>query len=102
MPSSLFQTSVRPATPATASSAVGGLNPQIAQAAQSVKNMIGMLRAAKNPQAAIMQAAQQNPNFGSVVQMCQGRNPQDVFSEECRKHGLDPNQTMQQIQQMLS
>lgn len=80
-------------------SMMSGIDPQ---AIQSVKRMVGMLRAAKNPQAAMMQVTQQNPMLGTVMQMCQGKNPQAVFEEECKKHGLDPNQTMQQIQQMLS
>lgn len=80
----------------------GGLNPQVTQAAQSAKRMMGMLRAAKNPQAAIMQAAQQNPQLGAIMQMCQGRNPQDVFAEECRKRGVNPDAAMQQIQQLFS
>lgn len=80
-------------------SMMGGIDPQ---AIQSVKRMAGMLRAVKNPQAAMMQVAKQNPMLGTVMQMCQGKNPQTVFEDECKKHGLDPNQTMQQIQQMIS
>lgn len=80
---------------------MGGVNSQIMQAAQSAKRMIGMLNAAKNPQAAIMQAAQQNPQLNAVMQMCNGRNPQEVFSEQCKQHGIDPNAAMQQIQQMM-
>lgn len=101
MASSLFQASAKAATPPMANNASGGFGQQIQAAAQSAKNMMGMLRAAKNPQAAIVQAAQQNPQLGAVMQMCQGRDPQEVFSDECRKHGLDPNQAMQQIQAML-
>lgn len=101
MASSLFQTNARAQIPPMANSAASGFSQQLQAAAQSAKNMMGMLRAAKNPQAAIMQAAQQNPQLGGVMQMCQGRDPQEVFSDECRKHGLDPNQAMQQIQAML-
>lgn len=81
--------------------AIGGINPQMLQAAQSVKRMMGALRAAQNPQTAIMQATQQNPQLGAVMQMCQGRNPQDVFADECKKHGLDPDKTMKQIQSIM-
>lgn len=77
--------------------AMGGLTPQAAQAVQSVKQMMGMLRAAKNPQAALMAAAQQNPALGSVMQMCQGRNPKDVFYEQCKQHGVNPNDVISQI-----
>lgn len=71
------------------------------QAIHQIKQMAGMLRAAKNPQAAMMQAAQKNPQLGAVMQMCNGKSPQAVFDEQCMQHGLDPSQTMQQIQAML-
>lgn len=100
MPSSLFQASARAAAPAMASNAIG-MNPQIMQAAQSAKRMIGMLRAAKNPQSALQMVAQQNPQFGALMQMCNGKNPQAVFEDQCRQHGIDPNQAMQQIQSMI-
>lgn len=63
----------------------------IKQAAQSAKNMMGMLQSVKNPQQALMAAAQQNPQLNAVMQMCQGRNPQEVFYEQCKKNGVDPN-----------
>lgn len=63
----------------------------IKQAAQSAKKMMGMLNAVKNPQQALMQVAQQNPELNAVMQMCQGRNPQEVYMEECQKRGIDPN-----------
>lgn len=63
----------------------------IKQAAQSAKNMMGMLRGVKNPHQALMAAAQQNPQLSAVMQMCQGRNPQEVFYEQCKKNGIDPN-----------
>lgn len=101
MASSLFQTSARAQIPPMANSSAGEFGQQLQAAAQSAKNMMGMLRAAKNPQAAIMQAAQQNPQLGAVMQMCQGRSPQAVFEDQCKQHGLDPNQTLQQIQSIL-
>lgn len=81
--------------------AMGGMPGFNMQAVQSVKRMMGMLNMAKNPQAAIMQAAQQNPTLGSIMQMCNGKNPKDVFVEQCKNHGLDPDSTMKQIHGML-
>lgn len=81
---------------------MGGINPQFMQAVQSAKRMVGMLKSAKNPQAAIMQAAQQNPQLGAVMQMCNGKNPKDVFIEQCKQHGIEPNAAMSQIQSMLN
>lgn len=75
-------------TPA-ASPAMGANN--LIQAAQSAKRMMGMLQSVKNPQQALMAAAQQNPQLNAVMQMCNGRNPQEVFYEQCKKQGIDPN-----------
>lgn len=72
-----------------ASPAMGANN--LMQAAQSAKRMMGMLQAVKNPQQALMAAAQQNPQLNAVMQMCQGKDPQSVFYEQCKKQGIDPN-----------
>lgn len=80
---------------------MGGIPGISIEAVQSVKRMMQMLNMAKNPQAAIMQAAQQNPMLGNVVQLCNGKNPKDVFIEQCKQHGIDPNTAMSQIQGML-
>ncbi len=69
----------------------------VRQAAQSAKRMMGMLNAVKDPQKALMAAAQQNPQLNAVMQMCQGRNPQEVFYEECRKHGINPTEVMNML-----
>lgn len=69
----------------------------IKQAAQSAKHMIGMLQAVKDPQKALMSVAQQNPQLNAVMQMCQGRNPEEVFREECQKCGADPDQIINML-----
>lgn len=63
----------------------------IKQAAQSAKKMMGMLNGVKNPQQALMMAAQQNPQLNAVMQMVENRNPQEVFYEQCKKQGIDPS-----------
>lgn len=73
-----------------ANPAMGAQN-NLMQAAQSAKRMMGMLQTVKNPQQALMSAAQQNPQLNAVMQMCNGRNPQEVFYEQCKKQGIDPN-----------
>ena len=85
-------------TPAAALSNMGMLK----QAAQQLKKVMSTIQLMKNPQQAIMQMAQQDPQLNAVMQMCQGRNPQDVFAEQCAAHGVDPQTAMQQIQQLLS
>lgn len=61
------------------------------QAIQQVKRMMSMFRAASNPQQMLMQAAKQNPTIGTVMQMCSGKNPKDVFYEQCQKIGVNPD-----------
>lgn len=72
----------------------GGVNPQ---AIQQVKQMMNMFRAASNPQQILMQAAQQNPAIGTVMQMCNGKNPKDVFYEQCKKMGVNPDDIINQL-----
>lgn len=83
-----------------APAAKGGSVPDmgmIRQAAQSAKRMMGMLNAAKNPKQAFMQVAQQNPQLNAVMQMVGGRNPQEVFYEECQKKGVNPEDIISQL-----
>lgn len=69
----------------------------IKQAAQSAKKMMGMLQGVKNPQQALMMAAQQNPKLNAVMQMVGGRDPQQVFYEECEKSGVNPEDILSQL-----
>lgn len=73
-----------------ANPAMGAQN-NLIQAAQSAKRMMGMLQSIKNPKQALMAAAQQNPQLNAVMQMCQGKDPQSVFYEQCKKQGIDPS-----------
>ena len=72
----------------------GGVNPQ---AIQQVKRMMNMFLATSNPQQMLMQAAQQNPAIGAVMQMCSGKNPKDVFYEQCKKMGVNPDDIINQL-----
>lgn len=67
------------------------------QALQQVKRIMNMFRAASNPQQMLMQAAQQNPAIGTVMQMCNGKNPKDVFYEQCQKMGVNPDDIINQL-----
>ncbi|MDE7323114.1 MAG: hypothetical protein K2N73_10395 [Lachnospiraceae bacterium] len=64
---------------------------------QQMQQAMGMLRAMKNPQQALQMIAQQNPESASILQMAQGRNPVEIFREECQKHGKDPDQMMKML-----
>lgn len=68
------------------------------QAAQSAKRMIGLLQTVKDPRSALMKVAQQNPQLNEVMQLVGGRDPKEVFFEECKKHGIDPNAVLAELQ----
>lgn len=57
-----------------------------------LKNMLSMLRATQNPQAALQMLAQKNPQVAQAMNMCRGKNPRDVFFAECKTRGIDPNE----------
>lgn len=100
--SSLFGSPARAPQQMTASRAAVGINPQ---AIQQVKQAMGVLRGLSNPkqmQQALAQAAQQSPMLSSTLQMCQGRPPQEVFAEQCRQHGVNPDEAAKTIFGMLS
>jgi hypothetical protein len=72
----------------------GGINPQTIQ---QVKQMMNMVQTMSNPQQAIAQMASQNPQINTIMQMCQGKNPKDVFYAECEKRGIDPESILSQL-----
>lgn len=59
----------------------------IRQAAQSAKRMMGMLQAVKDPMSVIRQV----PALNAAYEMCNGRSFQEVYMEECKKNGVDPD-----------
>lgn len=40
---------------------------------------------------------QNNPQMQMIMQLCKGRNPKDVFFEECQKRGVDPQRILNQL-----
>lgn len=62
-----------------------------------LKNALDMIKNVQNPQAILQQAAQKNPQLASVMQMCSGRNPQEVFYEMCKQRGVDPESILSQL-----
>lgn len=78
-----------------ASPSIGANN--LMQAAQSAKRMMGMLQAVKNPQQALMMAAQQNPQLNAVMQMVGNGNPKDIFYQKCKEMGVNPEDILRQL-----
>ena len=60
----------------------------------NIKRMMGMVQMATNPMQAVQAMSGQVPVLGQVLQMVQGRNPKDVFYEECKKVGANPDEIL--------
>lgn len=83
------------------------MNPLIQQVTQSALNsafsnpsinsMLKTIKAAHNPTQALTDMAQGNPALQGVLNMCQGRNPRDVFYEECLKRGINPDDILRNL-----
>ena len=67
--------------------------PQInQQTLKGIKSYMNAIKMAQNPTQALTGLYQQNPQIKSVVDMCRGRDPKDVFMSECKARGVDPDQ----------
>lgn len=73
-----------------------GFAPQNANLGQ-IRHIMQMLNGAQNPQAVLQQVAKKNPQVAQVMQMLQGRNPQEVFYAMCQQRGVNPNDILNQL-----
>ena len=69
-----------------------GLSPQIRQQIQQVKQMRNMFGGN------FQTMAQQNPMVNQVMQMCNGKNPEQVFMNMCQQRGFDPQAILNELQ----
>jgi hypothetical protein len=67
-----------------------GNNPMAAM--MQAMSVVNQIRQTGNPQAAINAMAQQNPNIKKAMDMCKGKNPEQVFNQMCQQNGMDPGQ----------
>ena len=56
----------------------------------SMMQMIGLLKNAGNPATMLQNMAQSDPAIKKAMDMCQGKNPQQVFMEQCQAQGINP------------
>ncbi len=63
-----------------------------APAQNNIAQMIGMLKNAGNPASMIQNMAQSDPALKKAMDMCRGKNPQQVFMEQCQAQGINPQQ----------
>lgn len=66
----------------------GGNNPMAAM--MQAMQVVNQIRQSGNPQAALNAMAQHDPNIKNAMDMCQGKNPEQVFNQMCQKNGMDP------------
>lgn len=68
----------------------GGNNPMSAM--MQAMQVINQIKKSGNPQSMLNQMAQTNPNIKQAMDMCKGKNPQQIFENGCRQNGIDPAQ----------
>lgn len=59
-------------------------------AKNSMTQMIGVLKNSGNPAAMLQSMAQSDPAVKKAMDMCKGKNPQQVFIEQCQSCGISP------------
>lgn len=70
---------------------MGGGNSPMAAMIQAI-GVINQIKKTGNPQAALNQMAQSNPNIKQAMNLCKGKDPQQIFENGCRQNGIDPAQ----------
>ena len=73
-------------------------SPQIPQMGQ-IKNMMQMVKAAKNPQAMMQMMAQQNPKMQQVMNFVQqnGGDAKTAFYKLAEQQGVNPNDVLNML-----
>lgn len=66
----------------------------------NLSNFVSLFKT-QNEQQIIQILSQQNPNFKQFVDSMQGQNIQQVFEEQCKKNGMNSQQVLNQVQQLL-
>ena len=63
---------------------------------QPIKQMLGMVRSASNPQAMLQSMMQSNPQLRQAMSVVQqsGGDPQRAFYALCQQRGVDPQKIL--------
>lgn len=64
-----------------------GVNQQMLSGLQ---NMVNTINGSNNKEAAMQALAGVNPQMAEIMQLCNGRDPKEVFIEGCQQRGIDP------------
>lgn len=60
-----------------------------------IQSLMRMYRS--NPQECIRQMAKNNPNYEKVMKDITGRNPKEVFFEQAKAKGVDPEEFIKKL-----
>ena len=66
--------------------------PQMSQSIQQIKNMMSMVQMSANPQMALQNIVNQNPNLQNILNLANsnGTNLQQVFYNMAKQKGVNP------------
>lgn len=64
---------------------------------QNVQQIINMMQSTNNPQQMINTLAQSNPQIKQAIDMCNGKNPQEVFNNLCKQNGKNPQNVVDNV-----
>ena len=66
----------------------------------NLKQMLQMLRVARNPQEMLSQMMQNNPQYREIIDYIQqnGGDPKQAFYKKAQEMGVDPNEILSQLQ----
>lgn len=70
------------------------INPQMLK---GIKSYMQTVKMAQNPSEALSAISQQSPQLRNVMELCKGRNPRDVFMEQCQNMGYDPDEIVRML-----
>lgn len=70
------------------------INPQMLK---GIKSYMQTVKMAQNPSEALSAISQQSPQLRNVMELCKGRNPRDVFMEQCQNMGYDPDEIVKML-----
>lgn len=70
------------------------INPQMLK---GIKSYMQTVKMAQNPSEVLSAISQQSPQLRNVMELCKGRNPRDVFMEQCQNMGYDPDEIVKML-----
>lgn len=76
-----------------------GSSNNITPLVQQIKRMTQMVNSVRNPEQVLVHLAQNNPQVKSVMDLCQGKNPEQVFRNMCMQRGINPDEIIQALKQ---